>query len=101
MNKRIIKMAAVGVMAAGLAGWVSAPAWADTFTPAIEEPTLGYGLLMGPASTGTPADGGNHSSAEGRNGSDYNSRTYSDGGYSDGGYSGRSSGDGYSGNSNH
>lgn len=69
MNRRSIKMCAVAGASVALTGVLGATAWADSFTPAIEEPTFEFKLPQGPA-LGPNAPGGNSSSAQGRSGSD-------------------------------
>ncbi len=62
-------MCAVAGASVALTGFLGATAWADSFTPAIEEPTYEFKLPQGPA-LGPNAPGGNSSSAQGRSGSD-------------------------------
>lgn len=80
MNRRTVKAIVITASVVGLSGATAATAWADTFTPGIEEPTADLGLpggngndLMG----STPLGGGSKSSAAGTNGKTY-------GGYSSG-----------------
>ncbi|MBV9313071.1 MAG: hypothetical protein JO100_04870 [Pseudonocardia sp.] len=74
MSKRRVKVLVVVASATGLTGLASATAWADSFTPAIEEPTYELGFPQGPPLTGTapaPSPDGNYSSAQGRDGKVY------------------------------
>ena len=93
MNRRCVKIGMVVVSAVGLTGLAGATAWADAFTPGIEEPTCELKLPQGPSLCGSPD--GNSSSAQGRPGRDlgydpygydaYEGSGSSDGGSSDGG----------------
>ncbi|HTK65020.1 MAG TPA: hypothetical protein VL595_21715 [Pseudonocardia sp.] len=76
MNRRTVKTIVIAASVVGLSGATAATAWADTFTPGIEEPTADLGLpggngndLMG----STPLGGGSKSSAAGTNGKTYGS----------------------------
>lgn len=69
MNRRCVKIGMVVVSAVGLTGLAGATAWADAFTPAIEEPTCELKLPQGPGFCGGSPDG-NSSSAQGRAGRD-------------------------------
>jgi len=105
MNRRVGTTVVITVSVVGLCGVATATAWADTFTPGVEEPTADVGLpgggndLVGSA----PMGEGNHSSAVGRNGGTY-ADSYSGGissyrnsvdDHSDQGYWRDSGGDGY------
>jgi hypothetical protein len=86
MNKRTVKTIVIAASVVGLTGATAATAWADTFTPGIEEPTADLGLpggngqdLLGGSS---PLSKGNQSSASGTNGKTYGS------GYGDESYGG-------------
>ena len=103
MNRRSVKTIVIAACVVGLSGAATATAWADTFTPGIEEPTGDVGLPGGAGNdlTGSaPMGGGNHSSATGTNGStfgsvydDSSSRSLDD--RSDGGYWRSSANSGY------
>jgi hypothetical protein len=114
MNRRTVKAIVITASVVGLTGATAATAWADTFTPGIEEPTTDLGLpggngndLMG----STPLGGGSKSSAAGTNGksygnymSDYSKQSYynsydneKDNGYWRSGSSGYNRGDSGSG----
>jgi hypothetical protein len=76
MNRRTVKTIVIVASVVGLSGATAATAWADTFTPGIEEPTADLGLpggngndLMG----STPLGHNNQSSATGTNGKSYGS----------------------------
>lgn len=73
MNRRAVKTVVIAASVVGLLGVATATAWADTFTPGVEEPTADLGLPGGGNDlTGSaPMGGGNHSSAVGRNGNTY------------------------------
>lgn len=76
MNRRTVKTIVIVASVVGLSGATAATAWADTFTPGIEEPTADLGLPGGNGNdlTGsTPVGGGNKSSAAGTNGKSYGS----------------------------
>jgi hypothetical protein len=75
MNRRTIKTIVVAASIVGLSGATAATAWADTFTPGIEEPTADLGLPGGNGNdlTGSTPLGGNKSSAAGTNGKTYGS----------------------------
>ena len=78
MNRRTVKTIVIAASVVGLSGAPAATAWADTFTPGVEEPTADLGLpggngqdLLGGSS---PLGNGNQSSAAGTNGKTYGSR---------------------------
>lgn len=72
MNRRAVKTIVIVASVVGLCGATAATAWADTFTPGIEEPTGDVGLPGG-AGNDLTGSGGNHSSAAGTNGTTYGS----------------------------
>jgi hypothetical protein len=94
MSRRSVKAIVIAACAVGLSGAATATAWADTFTPGIEEPTGDVGLPGGAGNdlTGSaPMGGGNQSSATGTNGTTYgsvygDSSSNSSDDQSDGGY---------------
>ena len=76
MNGRTVKTIVIAASVVGLTGATAATAWADTFTPGIEEPTTDLGLPGGNGNdlTGsTPVGGGSKSSAAGTNGKSFGS----------------------------
>ena len=77
MNGRTVKTIVIAASVVGLSGATAATAWADTFTPGIEEPTADLGLPGGQGQDllggQTPLGQGNKSSAAGTNGKTYGS----------------------------
>src|SRR3978361_516614 len=75
MNRRTVKPLVIAASIVGLSGATAATAWADTFTPGIEEPTTDLGLPGGNGNdlTGSTPVGGSKSSAAGTNGKSYGS----------------------------
>lgn len=74
MNGRTVKTIVIAASIVGLSGATAATAWADTFTPGIEEPTADLGLPGGNGNdlTGsTPLGDASKSSAAGTNGKSY------------------------------
>jgi hypothetical protein len=73
MNRRTVKAIVITASIVGLSGATAATAWADTFTPGIEEPTADLGLPGGNGNDlmGSTPVGGNKSSAAGTNGKSY------------------------------
>ncbi len=73
MNRRLVKILAIIAAVGGLMGVVGATAWADTFTPAIEEPTANLGGFGAPVlGGGTPGRSENGStSGHSKDGRDY------------------------------
>lgn len=78
MSRRTVKTIVIAASIVGLSGATAATAWAETFTPGIEEPTADLGLpggngqdLVGGSS---PLGNGNQSSATGTDGTTYGSR---------------------------
>jgi hypothetical protein len=93
MNRRTVKTIVIAASVVGLSGATAATAWADTFTPGIEEPTTDLGLPGGNGQDllgGSPPLGqGNQSSAAGTNGKSYGSKydeSYGSDDHQDNGY---------------
>lgn len=72
-----VRVAVVGGLVAGLMCAAGATAWAETFTPSIEEPVIGLGLLRGTPLGGVVPDGGSASAERGRAQSHSTSQSYS------------------------
>lgn len=66
MSKWNVKVTVVAGLVAGLMAAAGATAWADTFTPSIEEPVVGLGLLRGTPLGGVVPDGNGASAEQGR-----------------------------------
>ena len=83
MSRRTVKVLVVAGLVTGFVGAAGATAWADDFTPAIEEPTAQLGVLRGAPILGGSPDG-NSSSARAGLVNDYGYSSDEDGpGYSD------------------
>jgi hypothetical protein len=77
MNRRTVKTIVIAASVVGLSGATAATAWADTFTPGIEEPTADLGLPGGNGQDllgGSTPLGQGKSSAAGTNGKSYGSK---------------------------
>lgn len=66
MSKWNVKVTVVSGLVAGVMVAAGATAWADTFTPSIEEPVVGLGLLRGTPVGGVVPDGDSASADQGR-----------------------------------
>lgn len=78
MSKHSLRVAVVAGTTALLVGGGGAIAWADTFTPAIEEPTYFLGILGNTPLTGGAPGGNNY--ADSRDGRTYNASSDDGGG---------------------
>lgn len=66
MSTRSVKIVTVVGLVTGLIASAGATAWADAFTPAIEEPVFQLGLLRGTPLGGSTPDGNSSSAQSGR-----------------------------------